>query len=429
MVNLNLQKLKKVIVYNKTEILEALYLDLGKSEEEALMTEYIPVIKELDLFIGKAHKWKKPKRVWGTFSLLGCKSYIERVPYGNVLIISPWNYPFQLALLPIIGALGSGNSVTLKPSELSSHTEVVLRKIITELNIPELKIETGDYRVAERLLKRKFDYIFFTGSTQVGKIVYRAAAENLTPVTLELGGKSPVVIEPDADLRDAVDKILWGKLLNSGQTCVAPDYLYLPKGKAQEFLKLSEEYLKSCPERTNKIINRKNFDRLNGLLHHENSISNSLKSISDEYSTHDENLKFPLHIILNPDKNSSLMTEEIFGPILPILEYEAEKLQEVYDEIKSKPRPLALYIFRKDKKNLNSYGIVSGGLCINGTIFHVAESSLPFGGVGESGIGNYRGRYSFNTFTHEKSILEATSLKIKFFSKISSLIFKNRCKK
>ncbi|MGL4403233.1 MAG: aldehyde dehydrogenase family protein [Fusobacteriaceae bacterium] len=406
----NLIELKKIIKTHKKDILEALNLDLGKSEEDALLTEYIPVIKELDLFIKKASKWKNPKRVWGLFSLFGCRSYTQRVPYGDVLIISPWNYPFQLALLPIIGALGSGNRVTLKPSELSSNTEKVLAKIIHELDIPQLKIATGDYHVAEKLLKEKFDYIFFTGSTAVGKLVYIAAAQNLTPVTLELGGKSPVVIEPEADLKDAVEKILWGKLLNSGQTCIAPDYVYLPEEKIQDFLNLTKEYLEKYPVDSGKIINERHYRRLTEL-------AGGNVNLSDEDK---EKLRFPFTIISNPAKDSPIMEEEIFGPLLPIIGYDSQKLEEVYEEIKRKPRPLALYIFRKDSKNLDTGGVVSGGLCINGTVLQVAEGALPFGGVGESGLGNYHGKHSFYTFTHEKAILESTSLKIEFFRKISS---------
>lgn len=391
-----LLKLRDVIVANKEEILKALKEDLGKNEKEALMTEYNPVIDEINLFIKKAKTWRKPKRVWGKFSFLGCRSYLVREPYGKVLIISPWNYPFQLAMLPVIGAIGSGNQVILKPSEYSEKTTELLLKISKEANLEEFKVVTGDYKVSEELLKEKFDYIFFTGSTEVGKIVYEAAAKNLTPVTLELGGKSPVVIEPDCDFKNAVEKILWGKILNLGQTCIAPDYVYLPKGKVEEFVKITEEYFNKYGGSEGKIINKKHYDRVSNLLVNQNIIYQS-----------------PLSILLNPDRESPVMKEEIFGPILPLLEYAPEKLSEVYEEIKNKPKPLALYIFRKDKKNLESYGVSSGGVCINGTILQVAESALPFGGVGASGIGNYHGKHSFKTFTHEKAVLESSILTVK----------------
>ncbi|MGL5963349.1 MAG: aldehyde dehydrogenase family protein, partial [Fusobacteriaceae bacterium] len=397
----NFKKLREIVINNKKEILKALYLDLGKSEEEALLTEYMPVMKELDLFIKKSYGWRKPKRVWSKFSLLGCRSYIERVPYGEVLIISPWNYPFQLALLPLIGALGGGNSVTLKPSELSSHTENVLLKIIQELSLPEVKIEVGDYRVAEKLLKQRFDYIFFTGSTAVGKIVYRFASENLTPVTLELGGKSPVIIEPDADLNESVEKIMWGKFLNCGQTCVAPDYVYLPNDKIDDFVRLSKEYEMKYPNKTGKIISEKHHTRLR-------EMTKEFLTLSQEDI---DNLKFPFLLVIDPKSDSPLLSEEIFGPILPILGYDPNSLQKIYEDIKKKPRPLALYIFRKNSKDLNTHGVDSGTLCINGTVLQVADPSLPFGGIGASGMGNYHGKYSFDTFTHEKSILEMSNLK------------------
>ncbi|MGL5125178.1 MAG: aldehyde dehydrogenase family protein [Fusobacteriaceae bacterium] len=404
-----LLKLKNTIEKYKQEILTALKEDLGKNEKDALMTEYVPVIEEINLFIKKSKSWSQPKRVWGKFSFLGCRSYSVREAYGEVLIISPWNYPFQLAMLPVIAALGAGNKVILKPSEFSLKTTEIILKISKELNLDEFKVVTGDSKTSEELLKQKFDYIFFTGSTEVGRIVYQAAAKNLTPVTLELGGKSPVVIEPDCDFKSAVEKILWGKLLNSGQTCIAPDYVYLPKGKSLEFIEIVDKYLMEFGGVSGKIINEKHYNRILNLLENQ-------KIIYKEKLLKDENISFriPLNIVLNPDLNSPIMKEEIFGPILPILEYDSDKLKEVYQWIKNRPKPLALYIFRKNKKNLETYGVSSGGVCINGTILQVAESALPFGGVGESGLGNYHGKHSFKTFTHEKAILETSFLKVKF---------------
>lgn len=401
-------KLKEAIEKNRDGILKALEEDLGKSESEALLTEYLPVMEELNLYIKRLSQWKEPKRIWGKLSFLGCKSYTVREPYGKVLVISPWNYPFQLAMLPIIGALGGGNTVVLKPSELSKKTEEILKKIVSDADIPELKIVTGDYLVAEKLLKEKFDYIFFTGSTGVGKIVYEAAAKNLTPVTLELGGKSPAVIEPDSNFTDAVEKILWGKFLNSGQTCIAPDYVYIPKGKITEFLQITENYIKKYGGTKGKIINERHYSRLVNLLNEGQTI------YREESENENDELFFPLHIVLNPNEESSLMKEEIFGPILPILEYESLEFQSVYEIIRKKPKPLALYIFRKNRKNIETYGVSSGGLCINGTIFQVAESTLPFGGVGESGIGSYHGKKTFETFTHEKSVMETSFIKRKY---------------
>ncbi|MCJ8343077.1 MAG: aldehyde dehydrogenase family protein [Cetobacterium sp.] len=315
----DLKLLKKIIEKNKKEIFESIYLDLKKSKEDILFSEYLPVINEINYFLKNLKKWKKRKKIYNEFFLLGGKSYIEYIPYGKVLIISPWNYPFQLALLPFVGAMGSGNKIILKPSEHSINTSKILKKIIEELNDENYKIVLGGSETIEEILKEKINYIFFTGSTEVGKIIYKKASEKLIPVTLELGGKSPVIIEDKESIEKGVEKILWGKFLNLGQTCVAPDYILLPKGNLDIFLENVKKYLRNSLKE-GKIINEKNKKRLKELLIGENII----------YQENNNKVDFPFTIILNPNENSKIMREEIFGPILPVIEY--ENLKEEYTD-------------------------------------------------------------------------------------------------
>lgn len=399
----DLKLLKKIIEKNKKEIFESIYLDLKKSKEDILFSEYLPVINEINYFLKNLKKWKKRKKIYNEFFLLGGKSYIEYIPYGKVLIISPWNYPFQLALLPFVGAMGSGNKIILKPSEYSINTSKILKKIIEELNDENYKIVLGGSETIEEILKEKINYIFFTGSTEVGKIIYKKASEKLIPVTLELGGKSPVIIEDKESIEKGVEKILWGKFLNLGQTCVAPDYILLPKGNLDIFLENVKKYLRNSLKE-GKIINEKNKKRLKELLIGENII----------YQENKNKVDFPFTIILNPNENSKIMREEIFGPILPVIEY--ENLKEEYEKLEHKEIPLAIYIFTKniDKEKISK--IKAGGITINGTLFQVTSKYLPFGGVGASGIGKYHGKYSFETFSQERTIFDGTYINIKILN-------------
>lgn len=399
----DLKLLKKIIEKNKKEIFESIYLDLKKSKEDILFSEYLPVINEINYFLKNLKKWKKRKKIYNEFFLLGGKSYIEYIPYGKVLIISPWNYPFQLALLPFVGAMGSGNKIILKPSEHSINTSKILKKIIEELNDENYKIVLGGSETIEEILKEKINYIFFTGSTEVGKIIYKKASEKLIPVTLELGGKSPVIIEDKESIEKGVEKILWGKFLNLGQTCVAPDYILLPKGNLDIFLENVKKYLRNSLKE-GKIINEKNKKRLKELLIGENII----------YQENNNKVDFPFTIILNPNENSKIMREEIFGPILPVIEY--ENLKEEYEKLEYKEIPLAVYIFTKniDKEKISK--IKAGGITINGTLFQVTSKYLPFGGVGASGIGKYHGKYSFETFSQERTIFDGTYINIKILN-------------
>ncbi|MGX6592160.1 aldehyde dehydrogenase family protein [Cetobacterium ceti] len=399
----DLKLLKKIIEKNKKEIFESIYLDLKKSKEDILFSEYLPVINEINYFLKNLKKWKKRKKIYNEFFLLGGKSYIEYIPYGKVLIISPWNYPFQLALLPFVGAMGSGNKIILKPSEHSINTSKILKKIIEELNDENYKIVLGGSETIEEILKEKINYIFFTGSTEVGKIIYKKASEKLIPVTLELGGKSPVIIEDKESIEKGVEKILWGKFLNLGQTCVAPDYILLPKGNLDIFLENVKKYLRNSLKE-GKIINEKNKKRLKELLIGENII----------YQENNNKVDFPFTIILNPNENSKIMREEIFGPILPVIEY--ENLKEEYEKLEYKEIPLAVYIFTKniDKEKISK--IKAGGITINGTLFQVTSKYLPFGGVGASGVGKYHGKYSFETFSQERTIFDGTYINIKILN-------------
>jgi len=338
------------------------------------------------------------------------------------LIFSPWNYPFNLTFLPLIGAIAAGNEVVLKPSENSINSSKIIEKIILESGIDGVTVELGDLSVAKNLLNQKFDYIFFTGSSRVGKEVYLKAAETLTPVTLELGGKSPVIIEDISILDESVYKIMWGKFFNRGQTCVAPDHVYLPRGTAQKFVDLARDYIRKNGDIGGKIINEKHFERLEKYLENQEIIYQNGKI--DESTK--EKGKFPFTIVLNSKDEDLILKEEIFGPILPLIEYDS--LEKVYWDLRQKPSPLALYIFRSKKGDLSTKGIKAGGVCINATLLQIVDKKVPFGGIGESGIGRYHGKYSFDTFTHYKPVFEGSNIKISILQKVISIIL-NKIKK
>ena len=400
-----LKKLKEVILKYKEEIIEALYKDFKKPAFETLTSEIGVVMEELDLHIKKLKKWSKPQAVRPHLSNFYSKDKIYRDPYGKVLIISPWNYPFNLAMIPLIGAISGGNIVVLKPSEYSPHTSQILQTILSEVFEEEyVAVIQGDAKTAQALLKEKWDYIFFTGSPAVGKYVYRAAAEHLTPVTLELGGKSPVVIDETANLSLAARRIVWGKFYNAGQTCIAPDYVLIPKNKKELFLSFfQEEITKMYGEKPEtspdyaRIINLKNWQRLVNMLNDNEVV------IGGEYNS-DDNYISPT-LVLNPDMESELMQYEIFGPVLPVITYKNKA--EMESVLQVHPNPLAFYIFSNDKKF--SQGLIKkyafGGGMVNDVLGHFVNPRLPFGGVGESGMGNYHGKYSFLTFTRPKSMV------------------------
>nr|WP_314834493.1 aldehyde dehydrogenase [uncultured Flavobacterium sp.] len=399
-------QLLNTIVIHEDEIIEALYDDFKKPAFEAVLTETNYVITELKDTIKNLSKWAKPKKVFPSILNFPSTDFIYKEPYGKVLIIAPWNYPFQLALCPMIAAVAAGNQVVVKPSELTPKTSAVIRKIIEKIfHINHVECIEGGLEVSQKLLAERWDYIFFTGSPTVGKIIAKAAAENLTPVTLELGGKNPCIIDETANLKLAAKRIVWGKFINAGQTCIAPDYILIQKDMKSHFIAyLKTEITKAYGENPAlspdfaRIINTKNWLRLANLIEEEKVIFGGQTDIENNY--------IAPTLIEENDMESLLMKEEIFGPLLPILSYEKE--EDIKTIISKFEKPLALYVFSENKrfseKIIKQYSF--GGGCINDTVVHFSNKRLPFGGVGHSGIGAYHGRLSFDTFSHKKSIVK-----------------------
>ena len=414
----NLKRLKQAILKYEDKINDALYKDLRKSKFEAYATEIGIVIDEINFHIKNLKKWVRPTKVKTPFLIhFYSKSYIYNEPFGHVLIIAPWNYPFQLLMSPLLGAISAGNVITLKPSEFAINTANVVEEMISEFFDQQyISVIQGDKEINQELLNKKWDYIFFTGSTKIGKIIYKAAASNLTPVTLELGGKSPVIVDKDANLDKAAKRIVWGKLLNAGQTCIAPDYLFVHKDVKKDFLNKLKFYINSFygdnlekSKFYTKIINKNNVLRLQTLIQDVDIYCGGKVNVENSY--------FEPTIINNVKPNDLIMDEEIFGPILPILEF--NDLNNVINFINDRPKPLSLYYFSNNKKNqkkiLNETS--SGGVAINEVVMHIVNNNMPFGGVGESGIGKYHGKYSFKTFSNAKSVLKKSNFldsKIRF---------------
>lgn len=404
----NLKKLNDIIKKNEDKILNELKKDLGKSNFEGYVTEVGILYDDINFHIKNVKKWSSEEKRKSPIVYYPSKSYIYKEPYGVTLIIGPFNYPFQLVIAPLIGAISAGNTAIIKPSENSRNIALLLEKLINE-NFPEEYLRVvnplGGKETVSLLLDKPFDYIFFTGSVRVGKLVMQKAAQHLTPVTLELGGKSPCIVDSDAKLKLAAKRIVWGKFLNAGQTCVAPDYLCVHKSVKDELLKLiineisiqfgenvrnSEDYP--------RIVNKSSLERLSGYLNDG--------KIYYGGNIDEDNLYMEPTLIIKPDLNSPLMSDEIFGPILPILVY--EDLDNVIKFINHREKPLALYYFSESKKKIKYVltSTTSGGVTINDTIIHVANPNLPFGGVGNSGVGKYHGKESFETFTHNKSVMK-----------------------
>jgi aldehyde dehydrogenase (NAD+) len=400
-----LTKLLNEIIIHEKDIIDALYFDFKKPGFETVISETGYVIAELKDTIKNLSNWAKPQRVFPSLLNFPSKDYIYKEPYGKVLIISPWNYPFQLALCPLISAFAAGNQVVLKPSELTPKTAEIISKIIANVFAKkEVEVREGGIEVAQQLLSERWDYIFFTGSVAVGKIVAKAAAEHLTPVTLELGGKNPCIIDDTANLKLAAKRIVWGKFMNAGQTCIAPDYILIQKNMKNHFVAyLQKEIIKAYGEDPSKspdfarIVNRKNWQRLVERIVPE-------KVIFGGQTERESNYIAPT-LIEETTLESLLMQDEIFGPILPILTYSTEK--EIESIIGTYEKPLAFYIFTENrlfyKQMIQKYSF--GGGCVNDTMVHFSNKRLPFGGVGHSGMGAYHGILSFDTFSHKKSIL------------------------
>ena len=409
-----LKSLKLALEERIGELYSALEKDLRKAPIEADLTEVYPAFVEIEFAISNLKRWMKPDRVKTPLSLIGSKSEIRYEPKGVILIIGPWNYPLQLMIVPLVSAIAAGNTVILKPSEICFHTSRFLMSLISQLfDESEVACIEGDAAVSQALLKLPFDHIFFTGSPRVGKIVMAAASSNLTSVTLELGGKSPVIIEKSADLRLAAKRIVWGKFINAGQTCVAPDFVLVPEENMSEFIEeaktviqkfygLNEEDRAKSPDLA-RVIDHAHYLRLKSLVN-EAVLAGAKIEIGGIFRDEEKYIA-PTLLTRIPNHQSqglAIMQEEIFGPVLPVISYKS--LGDVYDLLKEKP--LALYIFSRNKKMIEDIlaHTTAGGTAVNNTILQLANPNLPFGGLGTSGSGNYHGFFGFKAFSHERAV-------------------------
>lgn len=402
---MQLKRLKHALEVYESDIMDALNQDLNKDPFEAYETEIGLVNEEIDYMLKNMSRLAAPKRVLTPAAQFPSRSAIMAEPHGTVLIMSPWNYPFQLTMVPLVGAIATGNCAVVKPSNYSPATSAVMRDIIRGLFAEEyISVVEGGREANQSLLKEKFDYIFFTGSVQVGKTVMHAAAEHLTPVTLELGGKSPCIVDKTANVKLAAKRIVWGKFLNAGQTCVAPDYVLAHSSIKAPLVHYMKKYIAAFygqnPQinpQYPKMIAEKHFDSVLGLLQGEENVFGGRSNA--------ETQQIEPTLLPNATWQSPAMQDEIFGPVLPVIEYDS--LDEVISAVNKRPKPLALYLFTTSayakKKILGS--ISFGGGCVNDVVVHLATSNMPFGGVGESGMGGYHGKASFDTFSHKKSIL------------------------
>lgn len=401
-----LTRLKQAIIERQADIVMAAKADLGRPEFEAYFE--IATLSEINLTLKKLKTWMKPKRVKSTLENFPSSAWIQPDPLGAVLIIGPWNYPFQLMVSPLVGAIAAGNCAILKPSEHAPHTAKVVSDLIADTFDPSyITVFEGDASVSQQLLAEKFDHIFFTGGTAIGRIVMEAAAKHLTPVTLELGGKSPCIVDADINLDHAAKRIAWGKFINAGQTCIAPDYLLIDRTVKAAFLdKLTaaiREFFGDDPSQSpdlSRIINQRQFDRLIGLLNSGKTLIGGATDASTRY--------IAPTVLDNITWDSPVMQDEIFGPILPVLTY--DQFDQALAQINARPKPLALYLFSRDqaKQQRVLSDTSSGGVCLNDTVLHIGVPDLPFGGVGQSGMGSYHGKASFDTFSHYKSVLKKT---------------------
>lgn len=410
-----LKKLKQAVEIHVDDIYDALWKDLHKCKEEAFLTEISIVLNEINDHIKHLKKWAKPKKVKTPLYLFPSKSYVMYEPFGVALIIAPWNYPFHLMFAPLVGAISSGCCVVMKPSPYSQNTSAVLQKIIDEtFDDKYIAMFQGHRDVNQVLLAQKFDFIFYTGSPDMGRVVMEAASKNLTPIVLELGGKSPCVVDKDCNLDFAARRIVWGKTINAGQTCVAPDYLFVHQSVKNELMKKMVEYVEKFYGKDSqksdcycRIINDKAYERLVSYLNEGEIIYGGNHNKDDRY------IQFTLMEKL--DLGATVMKQEIFGPILPIITF--NDINEVVEFLGVKAKPLALYYFSNNKCVADILvKTSSGGVCINDTILHVANEHLPFGGVGESGMGKYHSQESFMAFSNKRSVLKSSN-KIDFSMK------------
>ena len=405
-----LEKLERAVVSRERELLSALREDLGKAPYESYACEVGMTLAELRCAKSHLTRWAAPTGRPSPMALFPAKSRVVADPYGVALIMSPWNYPVQLTLVPLISALAAGNCAVVKPSAYAPACSAVLKALISDIFPREYAaVVEGGRAENSALLEERFDYIFFTGSTEVGRTVMRAAAEFLTPVTLELGGKSPVIIGEDADLKLAARRLAWGKFLNAGQTCVAPDHVWVPEGMRDALVEELGKQIRALygenplesPDLP-KIVNEKHFNRVNGLIQREKT---AIGGKSDPVTRRIEPT-----VLVDVTETDAVMGDEIFGPVLPILTY--TDLEELLARQQQKPRPLALYLFTRDRRAEERIlrMVPSGGVCVNDTVVHLANPNVPFGGVGASGMGACHGKAGFDTFTHYRTVVRRGAL-------------------
>lgn len=403
-----LTQLDNLIMSHLDQITHALYADLHKSKSESLLTEVYPIRQEIKFAIKNLSNWMQDQPVSSPLALKMSQSYVHTEAKGVCLIISPWNYPFQLAIAPLIAAIAAGNTCIIKPSEIAIHTSAIIKKLIKSgFKENVCVVIEGDQKITTQLLDLHFDHIFFTGSTSVGKIIMQAASHHLSGVTLELGGKSPAVVTKNANIQLSAEKIVWGKIVNRGQTCVAPDFVIVHESMKEQLIQelLKNIHVMDKDEGATRIINQKHYLRLSHLVE---SAKKSFKQLSGVI-VDESKLIIDLHLFdCGPltRSNEPIMNEEIFGPILPILTYASD--EQLFNYFNETPRPLAFYLFSnlKSEQEIFVQSVSCGGLSINDCLIHVAHHSLPFGGIGESGIGNYHGYSGFLTFSHQKSIFK-----------------------
>jgi aldehyde dehydrogenase (NAD+) len=405
-----LKELKTSLLKYEERLYDSFWTDLHKSKMEAFGTEIGMVCKEIDLHIKKVQKWAKPERVLTDMLNFYSTGRIYHEPFGVALIMSPWNYPLYLSFMPLVGAISAGNCVMLKPAHYSERVSEVIRQLISETFDPKyISVMTGGRDVNRAVLNERFDVIFFTGSPALGKIVMEKASRHLTPVTLELGGKSPCIVAPDAKIDVAAQRICFGKFLNAGQTCIAPDYLFVHVDVKDELLSKIRQSIRrfygNDPAQSPdfcRIINDTQFSRLENLMHSAGTIIHGGR-------LNPETRYIEPTLIDGVTPDDPIMQEEIFGPLFPILDY--THINDVISHINEREKPLALYLFTasKDLSERVLAGTSSGGGCVNDTIMHISNSRMPFGGVGKSGMGRYHGRFSFDTFSHHRSILRKTT--------------------
>lgn len=422
-----LKKLRESIFNRREELHQAIYDDFRKNPAETDLTETHLVIAEINDAIKHLSRWMRPHKVKTPLVLFGTSSEIRYEPKGVVLILSPWNYPFQLAISPLVAAVAAGNCVILKPSNKTLHTARFLKKLVAEVfDEDEVAVIEGDHTAADALLELPFDHIFFTGSPTVGKKVMAAAAKHLTPVTLELGGKSPVIIDETADVKKAARRVMWAKFINAGQTCVAPDYLLIHESRATDFVEEAKKVIASRYGETEKaqaqspdycrLISEAHGQGIRKILEESVKQGAKIEIGGASQGSNGDGRFLPPTLLTQVRPDTAIMREEIFGPILPILTYKT--LDEAIGLIRSKEKPLALYLFSKDRSHIEEIlkNTTAGGSCVNNLVVHLANPNLPFGGVGSSGMGNYHGIFGFKTFSHERAVLTQGAIDtLKFF--------------